>query len=68
LSDETLIGEFVQRIERPVNIAAVGVSPLARLAQLGVRRISFAAFLMNQVYRAHQAKLSELAADVAGIG
>jgi 2-methylisocitrate lyase-like PEP mutase family enzyme len=67
LSDEMLIGEFVQRIERPVNIAAVGVSPLARLTQLGVRRISVAAFLMNQLYRAHQAKPSELAADVAGI-
>ena len=42
-----------------------GASPLARLAELGVRRVSFAGILMNQLYRSHEAKLSEIAADVA---
>src|SRR5262249_22377527 len=67
LSDDALIGEFVERVEGPVNIVAAGAPPLARLAQLGVRRISFAGVLMNQLYGAHEAKLSAIAADVATI-
>ena len=67
LADDELIREFVRRIEGAVNVAAAGAPPLARLAELGVARISFAGFLMNQLYSAHEAKLSELAAEVAAI-
>jgi 2-methylisocitrate lyase-like PEP mutase family enzyme len=67
LSDDALIGEFVERVEGPVNVVAAGAPPLARLAQLGVSRISFAGVLMNQLYAAHEAKLSAIAADVAAI-
>jgi hypothetical protein len=34
LSDDALIGEFVERVEGPVNAVAAGAPPLARLAQL----------------------------------
>jgi 2-methylisocitrate lyase-like PEP mutase family enzyme len=65
LSDDDLIGEFVRRVEGPVNVAAVpGTPPLARLAELGVRRVSFAGVLMHQLYGAHEAKLSEIAAEL----
>lgn len=67
LADDELIGEFVRRAEGPVNVVAAGAPPLARLAQLGVRRVSFAGSLMNQLYGAHKAKLSEIAAQVAAI-
>lgn len=67
LADDALIGEFVRRVEGPVNIVAAGAPPLARLAELGVARVSFAGFLMNQLYRAHEAKLSEIAAELAAI-
>jgi 2-methylisocitrate lyase-like PEP mutase family enzyme len=67
LSDEELIGEFVKRVEGPVNVVGAGAPPLARLAQLGVKRVSFAGFLMNQLYGAHEAKLSEIAAELAAI-
>jgi 2-methylisocitrate lyase-like PEP mutase family enzyme len=68
LADDELIREFVQRVEGPVNIVAAGAPSLARLAQLGVRRISFAGFLMNRLYAVHEAKLSEIATEVAAIG
>jgi 2-methylisocitrate lyase-like PEP mutase family enzyme len=67
LADDELIGEFVKRVEGPVNVVAAGAPPLERLAQLGVRRVSFAGFLMNELYRAHEAKLSEIAAELAAI-
>jgi 2-methylisocitrate lyase-like PEP mutase family enzyme len=67
LADDALIGEFVRRVEGPVNIVAVGAPRLARLAELGVARVSFAGFLMNQLYSAHEAKLSEIAAELAAI-
>jgi 2-methylisocitrate lyase-like PEP mutase family enzyme len=67
LSEDALIGEFVERVEGPVNVVGAGAPPLARLAQLGVSRISFAAVLMNQLYGAHEAKLSAIAPDVAAI-
>jgi 2-methylisocitrate lyase-like PEP mutase family enzyme len=67
LADDGLIGEFVRRVEGPVNIVGAGAPPLARLAQLGVARISFAGFLMNQLYGAHEAKLSEIATELAAI-
>ena len=67
LTDDELIGEFVRRVEAPVNIVAVGAPSLARLAELQVARVSFAAFLMNQLYSAHEQKLSKLASEVAAI-
>jgi 2-methylisocitrate lyase-like PEP mutase family enzyme len=67
LADDELIGEFVRRVEGPVNVVGAGAPPLARLAQLGVRRVSFAGFLMNQLYGAHEGKLSEIAAELAPI-
>jgi 2-methylisocitrate lyase-like PEP mutase family enzyme len=67
LADDELIGEFVRRVEGPVNVVGAGAAPLAQLAQLGVRRVSFAGFLKNQLYRAHETKLSEIEAEFAAI-
>ena len=67
LADEEQIGEFVRRVEGPVNVVAAGAPPLARLAELGVARVSFAGFLMNQLYGAHEAKLSKIAVEVSAI-
>jgi 2-methylisocitrate lyase-like PEP mutase family enzyme len=67
LSDEELIGEFVERVEGPVNVVGADAPSLARLAQLGVKRVSFAGVLMNELYRAHATKLSEIASQVAAI-
>jgi 2-methylisocitrate lyase-like PEP mutase family enzyme len=63
LADDDLIGEFVRRVEGPVNVVAAGTPPLARLAELGVRRVSFAGTLMGQLYGAHEARLAEIAAE-----
>jgi 2-methylisocitrate lyase-like PEP mutase family enzyme len=68
LADDELIGEFVRRVEGPVNVVGEGAPPLGRLAELGVARVSFAGFLMNQLYAAHEAKLSKIAAEAAAIG
>jgi 2-methylisocitrate lyase-like PEP mutase family enzyme len=67
LADDELIGEFVRRVEGPVNVVAAGAPPLARLAELGVARISFAGSLMVQLYGAHGTRLSEIAAEAAAI-
>ena len=67
LADDELIGEFVRRVEGPVNVVAAGAPPLARLAELGVARISFAGSLMGQLYRVHETRLSEIAAEAAAI-
>jgi 2-methylisocitrate lyase-like PEP mutase family enzyme len=67
LADDELIGEFVRRVESPVNVVGAGAPPLARLAELGVARVSFAGFLMNQLYAAHGVKLTEITAEVAAI-
>jgi 2-methylisocitrate lyase-like PEP mutase family enzyme len=67
LADEELIGEFVRRVEGPVNVVAAGAPPLARLAELGVARISFAGSLVGQLYRVHETRLSEIAAEAAAI-
>jgi 2-methylisocitrate lyase-like PEP mutase family enzyme len=67
LADDELIGEFVRRVEGPVNVVGAGAPPLGRLAELGIARISFAGLLMNRLYGAHEAKLSEIAAEVAAI-
>jgi 2-methylisocitrate lyase-like PEP mutase family enzyme len=68
LADEARIGEFVQRVEGAVNVVGAGAPPLARLAQLGVRRISFAGFLMNQLYGLHEATLTQIAAELDQTG
>ena len=67
LTDDGLIGEFVRRVEGPVNVVGAGAPPLARLAELGVARVSFAGFLMNQLYSAHEAKLAQILAEVVAI-
>ena len=67
LADDELIGEFVRRVEGPVNVVGAGAPQLARLAELAVARVSFAGFLMNQLYAAHEAKLFEIAAEAAAI-
>jgi 2-methylisocitrate lyase-like PEP mutase family enzyme len=68
LADDEQIDAFVRRVEGPVNVVGAGAPPLARLAQLGVARVSFAGFLMNQLYQAHEATLSGIAAEYAAIG
>jgi 2-methylisocitrate lyase-like PEP mutase family enzyme len=65
LTDDELIGEFVRRVEGPVNVVAAGAPPLERLAQLGVKRVSYAGSLMKQLYAAHAARLSEIKAELA---
>jgi 2-methylisocitrate lyase-like PEP mutase family enzyme len=67
LADDELIGEFVRRVEGPVNVVRSGAPPLARLAELGVARVSFAGSLMTELYRGHETKLSEIAAELAAI-
>jgi 2-methylisocitrate lyase-like PEP mutase family enzyme len=67
LSDDQLIGEFVRRVRHPVNVVGSNAPSLSQLAKLGVKRISFAASLMNQLYAAHEAKLSQIAAELGGI-
>ena len=67
LTDDELIGEFVRRVEGPVNVVGAGAPPLARLAELGGARTSFAGFLMVQLYGAHETRLSEIAAEAASI-
>ena len=65
LADDELIGEFVRRVEGPVNVVAVGAPPLARLAELGVRRVSYAGSLIKQLYGGHEATLLRIAAELA---
>jgi 2-methylisocitrate lyase-like PEP mutase family enzyme len=67
LADDELIGDFAKRVEGPVNVIGPGAPPLARLAQLGVKRISFANVLMNELYRAHATRLSDIAGELAAI-
>ncbi len=63
LADDEGIREFVRRVPGPVNVVGAGAPPLARLAELGVARVSFAGFLMNQLYAAHGATLTQIAAE-----
>jgi 2-methylisocitrate lyase-like PEP mutase family enzyme len=67
LADDELIGEFIRSVEGRVNVVGASAPPLARLAELRVARVSFAGFLMNQLYAVHEAKLSEIAAEAAAI-
>ena len=68
LADDEPIGDFVRRVDGPVNVVAAGAPQLARLAQLGVKRISYAGLLMNQLYAAHDQRLSELSAELVQQG
>ena len=62
LSDEKHIGEFVQRVAAPVNIwLRPDAPPLARLAELGVARVSMAGGLMRRAYGTLHEALAELA-------
>jgi 2-methylisocitrate lyase-like PEP mutase family enzyme len=65
LADDEPIGEFVRRVEGPVNVVAAGAPPHERLAQLGVKRVSYAGSLMKRLYGAHEATLSRIAAELA---
>jgi 2-methylisocitrate lyase-like PEP mutase family enzyme len=65
LARDELIDEFVRRVEAPVNIVAAGAPSLPRLAQLGVKRISYAGSLMKQLYGAHERTLSGIKAQLA---
>jgi 2-methylisocitrate lyase-like PEP mutase family enzyme len=65
LARDELIGEFVRRVEGPVNIVAGGAPSLPRLARLGVKRISYAGSLMKQLYGAHEGTLSGIKAELA---
>jgi 2-methylisocitrate lyase-like PEP mutase family enzyme len=65
LAEDELIGEFVKRVECPVNIVAAGAPSLARLSALGVARVSFAGMLMNELYGTHKSKLDRIAAEAA---
>jgi hypothetical protein len=56
---------YARIVESPVNVVGVDAPPLARLAEVAVARISFAGFLMNQLYGAHEARLAEISAAVA---
>jgi 2-methylisocitrate lyase-like PEP mutase family enzyme len=67
LAEDELIGEFVRRVEGPVNVVAAGTPPLARLAELGVKRVSYAGILMGELYGAHEAKLAEISAEARRI-
>jgi 2-methylisocitrate lyase-like PEP mutase family enzyme len=69
LAADELIGEFVRRVDgRPVNVVAAGAPPLARLGRLGVRRVSFAGTLMNELYAVHWSRLTEIAAQLEATG
>jgi 2-methylisocitrate lyase-like PEP mutase family enzyme len=63
-----LFEEAVRRARLYLQAGADCVFPI-RLADdaLIVARVSFAGFLMNQLYGAHEAKLSEIAAEAAAI-
>jgi 2-methylisocitrate lyase-like PEP mutase family enzyme len=62
LQDEALIGRFCSQCARPVNVFAMPGSPSARLASLGVARISHG----SGPYRAAMAKLEESARAALG--
>lgn len=51
LADDHLIAEFVRRVDGPVNVVTTRDPALARLGELGVRRISFAATLDEPALR-----------------
>jgi 2-methylisocitrate lyase-like PEP mutase family enzyme len=61
LSDEAMIGEFVQAVSAPVNIYWHSHAPsLDRLRALGVRRVTFGSGLHHKTMRAFTAQLEGL--------
>ena len=60
LADEELIRRFVTGIDLPVNIMAPGAPPLARLAELGVARVSYAGALFRAVHAALEEAVAQL--------
>lgn len=61
LSDQAVIAAFVQGVNCPVNIMVRrGADPLARLAALGVRRVSYATSLFREV----QAFVDQMAGEM----
>ena len=65
LHDEALIGEFVDAVRAPVNIMLTPQAPsLARLAELGVARVSLAGGLMRDACDAVRESLRRLRQDV----
>jgi 2-methylisocitrate lyase-like PEP mutase family enzyme len=61
LNEERQIGEFVQLVQTPINIMLSRESPsVARLAELGVARISLAGRLMRRAYAAFRDSLADL--------
>jgi 2-methylisocitrate lyase-like PEP mutase family enzyme len=67
LTDEDLIRDFVERVGGPVSIVGPGAPSLARLAQLGVARVSFAGHLMQGVLKDLEQTLSSIATEVDSI-
>jgi 2-methylisocitrate lyase-like PEP mutase family enzyme len=67
LVEEDLIRDFVARVDGPVNIVGPGAPPVARLAELGVARVSFAGYLMRSVYRDLEQTLSSIAIEFSSI-
>ena len=64
LAEEDLIGEFVERVQAPVNIMFRPDGPsLSRLTELGVARVSLAAGMMRRAYGTLDDALGELRAQ-----
>ena len=73
LADEDAIGRIVRELEAPVNVLVVpGAPPLARLAELGVRRVSLggglARYAMDEVEAAARRLLAGDDAAFADVG
>jgi 2-methylisocitrate lyase-like PEP mutase family enzyme len=67
LSDEATIGEFVSKVQAPINIMMRRDTPsLERLAALGVARVSYAGWLMRKTYGALYEDVGAIARE-AGI-
>ena len=61
LADDALIGAFIEEVAAPVNILMrAGVPPLARLKELGVRRVTFGSGLYRVVMRAFDEELAAI--------
>lgn len=66
LSDEAMIGEFVSKLQAPVNIMMSSDTPsIQRLAELGVARISFAGSLMRKTYATLHEEVAAIARQAA---
>jgi len=64
LHDESTIGAFVQAVEGPVNVLAMpGAPPVARLAELGVARVSLGSLLHSRTMAELFSILADLAAE-----